>query len=149
MLFGWMGTRVVQEARMRDAVPVLLRIAANTDSKADSRAYALALLAVVGDRKTARELRANLGLFTDKAELGGSQLPSDYGIPVLFTQVRDVALGVCAELEGRDLDDLGFVAPLRKFHGSEAWPYKYAFLDDASRAAAFEKWKKMPPPDSK
>jgi hypothetical protein len=33
--------------------------------------------------------------------------------------------------------------------GSEPVPHKYAFLDDASRAAAFEKWKKLPPPDPK
>jgi hypothetical protein len=146
-LFWWGGTRLLYEARMRDAVPVLLRIAADPGAKLDSRAHALALMAALGDGNTARELRAHSTLFSDNAGLGGSQLPSDYGLPVLFHQFRDVALGACAELEGRDLDELGFLAAPRKIHGWE--PYKYAFLDDASRAAAFEKWKKLPPPDPK
>jgi hypothetical protein len=147
-LTSWGIPRLIEESRMRDAVPTLIRVACDPDTKY-GKVYALALLPYLGAVEAAPALRAHPALFEDKSEHAVTQFTVDSGLPPVRIQSRDVALGVCAELEGRNLVDLGFMPGVRAIWGPQPNPSKYAFLDEASRAAAFERWKKMPPPGPK
>jgi hypothetical protein len=80
-------------------------------------------------------------LFESTAQVTSVQFPRDFGLPVMTTQLRDVAVGVCAELEGRDLGKLGFHPEPRKYYSDYPSVARYALIDEASRAEVNRRWR--------
>jgi hypothetical protein len=121
--------------KIRECVPVLLKIVADPTSLSTSRSAAIAGFGRIGTKDDLPQLA---GMLQDKSLAGTVVINGE----VWKVQVRDVALGAAIQLAGLNAADFGFE------HRSQATGLamsasliNYAFESDEKRGTAHEKWK--------
>lgn len=135
----WLAAR----AKVTEAVPVLAEALRDVRVNDFGRGDFLTCLGAIGTRETAAEVRRIKTLFDGTTEINCVQFGDQSGLPLMRVQLRDVAVGVCAELEGRDLDRLGFHPEARKAGAGYPTTMRYALIDDASRAEVHRRWREL------
>ena len=135
----WLAGR----CKMKEAAPVLIEMLGDPRLNDFARGEVLVYLGALGTRETAADVRRMKSLFQSTTEVTSVQFPRDMGLPVMTTQLRDVAVGVCAEMEGRDLGQLGFRPEPRKYFSDDPSTARYALIDDTSRADVHRRWHEL------
>ena len=114
---------IAESENVKEALPTALKIITDRKNPSGYRAdLMIGYVAKFGGKENLKDLAPFL---TDTESLGSSQTNSE---PELFTQFRDIALGVSIQVAGEKLADFGLTD-------------HYGFPDDAARDTAFAKWK--------
>ncbi|WP_020469999.1 hypothetical protein [Zavarzinella formosa] len=136
--FLWRGFLTIDVQKMKEAVPSLLKIAAEKDRKeASSRAWALCLLVKLSDKQHLKDVESYL---TDESVV--SQTLGSNG-KTLTLQFRDVALGMAIQLHGFEQNAFGHGPPGYSSGITISPVSNYYFQNDKARDAAFAKWKEF------
>ena len=126
--------QAIAEDTIKEALPVMLKMAADNRVSPANGAKALMTLTKLGTKVHLKDVAP---LLADRREIW---LLVHRNMQTQSTQVRDVALGVCVLLAGEKPADYGIDAK-GNGGGSTMSPHFYGFADDASREAAHAKWR--------
>ena len=140
------GVQIAAEAKMKEALPLVLKLINKKDLQGYARAQTALLLTKVGSKEHIKDMEP---LLDDKTIIGNFGINNKMG----QVQMRDVALAVCIKLSGQKMS----AYPFDVMQGSDDnlyMSYIYcAFSNDEKREAAhkqYRDWKeKGQPPESK
>jgi len=130
------GLQIAMEAKMPEALPMVLKSIKNSSSPPYTRAQMMLMLTKMGDKKNLGDIEP---LLADKTVVGNFGINNVQG----QVQVRDVALAVSIKLSGQKMADYDF--DVMKGNGNDDllhMSYIYcAFSSDQKREAAHKKYK--------
>lgn len=132
--FQQRGFLIASQANLKEALPLALKLLERKEQQSYNKAQILVTLFKLGGKEHIPKLEP---LLDDKSVLTTFNFGN--GKP-LTIQMRDVAMGVSAQLAGQKLADYGFDNRFGNAVGGTSYHY-YGFADDKSRDEAHAKWK--------
>jgi hypothetical protein len=136
------GLQVAVDAKMKEAMPLILKQVREKSAPIYTRAQTALLLAKVGAKEHLKDIEP---LLEDKTVIGNFGINNKRGT----VQLRDIALAVSVKLQGQKMADYDF----DMMQGTEElihMSYIYcAFTTDAKREAAHKKYKEFLAKDEK
>ncbi|HEY8505408.1 MAG TPA: hypothetical protein VIL46_12565 [Gemmataceae bacterium] len=124
---------LIVQCDMKEALPVAVKLARDASLPGHARAMAVLAVGKFGGERQIADLEP---LLSAEIELGTFRFNDVQGT----TQLRDVALAMCARLAGQNPADYGFdLLPHQPLNFS--YFYNLGFSDPGKREAAHKKWK--------
>ena len=128
------GLQIAADAKMKEALPLVLKHIKDKNAQVYTRAQTALLLAKIGTKESIKEIEP---ILEDKTLIGNFNINNTQG----KVEMRDVALAICVKLSGQKMSEYDF--DVMKGNDEVLYmSYIYcAFSSEAKREAAHKKYK--------